>query len=152
VFSLRFGLRRVLYLCRPDLIEQVLVNDARNFTKHYALRMNRTLLGNGLLTSEGDFWLRQRRMIQPSFSRERITSYAAVMVEYAERMAASWRDGETRDLLTDMTQLTLEIIARTLFGADVSGQAREVGEALTAAMSNFNSRFFRVLRIPESIP
>lgn len=152
VFSLRFGLRRVIYLCRPDLIERVLVTDAKNFTKHYALRMNRTLLGNGLLTSEGDFWLRQRRMIQPVFTRERIASYASFMVDYAERLAATWQDGEKRDLLTDMTQLTLRIIGRTLFGADVSGQAREVGEALTVAMSNFNNRFFRILRIPESIP
>lgn len=152
VFSLRFGLRRVMYLCRPDLIEQVLVTDAKNFTKHYALRMNRTLLGNGLLTSEGDFWLRQRRMIQPVFTRERIASYAAVMVEYAERMAASWHDGEERDLLADMTQLTMEIITKTLFGADVSGRSKEVGEALTTAMGNFNKRFFRILRIPESIP
>src|SRR6202040_4307395 len=74
------------------------------------------------------------------------------MVEYAERMAASWHDGETRDLLVDMTRLTLEIIAKTLFGGDVSGHAREIGEALTGAMSNFNNRFFRIFRIPESIP
>jgi cytochrome P450 len=152
VFSLRFGLRRVTFLCHPDLIEEVLVTHARNFTKHYALRMNRTLLGNGLLTSEGDFWLRQRRMIQPAFLRDRVAAYAPVMVQYADRAADRWRDGEERDLLEDMTRLTLEIIARTLFGADVSGKAHEVGEALTGAMGTFGSRFFRVIRIPEEVP
>src|SRR5262249_56317721 len=92
------------------------------------------------------------KMMQAVFRRERVASYATVMVDYAERMAASWRDGEVRDLLEDMTQLTLEIIAKTLFGADVSGQAREIGDALNVAMSNFHQRFFRILRIPESIP
>jgi cytochrome P450 len=152
VFSLRFGLRRVTFLCHPDLIEEVLVTHARNFTKHYALRMNRRLLGNGLLTSEGDFWLRQRRLIQPSFNRDRVLRYGATIVQYAEQATEHWRDGEQRDLLRDMTQLTLAIITRSLFGADVTGKEREVGEALTGAMGTFSNRFFRVFRIPEWLP
>ena len=72
---LRFGFTRVYLISHPDLIEEVLVAEARNFIKHFALRMNRLMLGNGLLTSEGDFWLRQRRLIQPAFHRERIAGY-----------------------------------------------------------------------------
>src|SRR5947208_6420700 len=90
---LRFGLKPVYLLSHPDLIEQVL--HSRNFIKHYALRMNRRLLGNGLLSSEGDFWLRQRRLIQPAFLRERITSYAASMVELTQRLADNWQAGAT---------------------------------------------------------
>ena len=128
--TMRFGLRRVYLINHPDLIEQVLVGNARNFIKHYALKMNRLLLGDGLLTSEGDFWLRQRRLLQPLFHRDRLAGYGAVMVELAERLAASWRDGETRDLLADMTRLTLEIIARTLFGTGLPDKAQEIGGAL----------------------
>lgn len=148
--SLRFGLTRILFINHPDLIEQVL--HSRNFTKHYALRMNRLLLGNGLLTSEGDFWLRQRRLIQPVFQRERIASYAADMVAFTEQRLASWRDGEVRDLHAEMRQLALAIAAKTLFGADVTGQSEEVGRALKEAMGTFSQRFFRIIRIPESVP
>jgi cytochrome P450 len=147
---LRFGLKRIYFINHPDLIEQVL--HSRNFTKHYGLRMNRLLLGNGLLTSEGDFWLRQRRLIQPVFQRERITTYVADMVGYTERQIAGWRDGEVRDLHAEMRQLTLAIIAKVLFGADVTGQSEAVGLALKEAMGTFSQRFFRVFRIPESVP
>jgi cytochrome P450 len=149
---LRFGLKRVYLVTHPDPIEQVLVTQHRNFIKHFGLRMNQTLLGNGLLTSEGDFWLRQRRLAQPAFHHNRVVAYAGIMVEYAERLAASWQDGEVRDLHRDMARLTLEIISKTLFNAEVGDKARAVGDALLDAMSNFNERFYRIVRIPESIP
>lgn len=148
--TLRFGLKRIFFVNNPTLIEQVL--HSRNFTKHYALRMNRLLLGNGLLTSEGDFWLRQRRLIQPVFQRERILSYAADMTAFTQRQIDSWSDGDVRDLHAEMRQLTLAIAAKTLFGADVAGQSAAVGQALHDAMGTFSQRFFRVLRIPERVP
>ena len=149
---MRFGMRRVYLINHPDLIEQVLVGNARNFVKHYALKMNRLLLGEGLLTSEGDFWLRQRRLLQPLFHRDRLTGYGAVMVELAESLAASWRDGETRDLLADMARLTLEIIARTLFGAGLSEKAREIDGVLAEVGRSFNRRLASLFILPESVP
>jgi cytochrome P450 len=148
--TLRFGLKRIFFVNHPALIEQVL--HSRNFTKHYALRMNRLLLGNGLLTSEGDFWLRQRRLIQPVFQRERLLSYAPDMTAFAQRQIDAWRDGDVRDFHAEMRQLTLAIAAKTLFGADVTGQSEAVGQALHDAMGTFSQRFFRVIRIPESVP
>jgi cytochrome P450 len=148
--AMRFGLKRIFFANHPDLIEQVL--NSRNFTKHYALRMNRLLLGNGLLTSEGDFWLRQRRLIQPVFLRERLSGYAPDMVAFTEKQIASWRDGEVRDLHIEMRQLALAIAAKSLFGADVTGQEEAIGLALKDAMGTFSKRFFRVLRIPERVP
>jgi hypothetical protein len=85
--------------------------------------MNRLLLGNGLLTSEGSFWLRQRWLSQPAFNRQRIAAYGPSMVACTERMLAGWRDGETRDLHADMMHLALAITAETLFGANVGGEA-----------------------------
>ena len=152
VATLRFGFKRIHLINHPDLVEEVLVTRARNFTKHYGLRMNRRLLGNGLLTSEGEFWLRQRRLMQPAFSRERVGSYAGIMVDYADRLTAGWRDGETRDIHADMTRLTLEIVAKTLFDSDVPGEAQAVGEAMAELAAGFNARFTSLLRLPLFIP
>lgn len=148
--SVRFGLKRIFFVSHPALIEQVL--HSRNFTKHYALRMNRLLLGNGLLTSEGDFWLRQRRLIQPVFQRERLLSYAPDMTACAQRQIEAWGDGDVRDLHAEMRQLTLAVATKTLFGADAAGQSQAVTQALHDAMGTFGQRLFRVLPIPDSLP
>jgi cytochrome P450 len=150
VALLRFGLKPVYLINHPEMIEEILTS--RNFIKHYALRMNRRLLGNGLLSSEGDFWLRQRRLIQPAFNRDHLNDYAATMIAYAERWAGVWQDGETRNLHADMRTLTMEIAAKTLFGADVEGQGPVVAQALIDVMDSFTSRLFSVLRLPESFP
>src|SRR5579871_3656803 len=145
--TMRFGLTRVLFVNHPDLIEQVL--HSRNFTKHYALRMNRLLLGNGLLTSEGDFWLGQRRLIQPVFQRERILSYAPDMTACAQRLIDTWHDGDERDLHLEMRKLTLSIATKTLFGVDAADQSEAVGRALHDAMGTFGQRLFRIFPIPD---
>src|SRR5262249_18453837 len=135
------SLMRVLHLSGyilndPGLIEAVLVTQNRNFIKHRSVRMRpfQLLVGNGLLTSEGEFWRRQRRLAQPAFHRDRINAYAKVMVEFTERMLEGWRDGEARDVHADMMQLTLAIVARTLFDSEVAGDAERVSAALEVAM------------------
>ena len=84
VALLRIGLKPMYLLSHPDLIEEVLVTQHGNFIKHFGLRMNQTLLGNGLLTSNGDFWLRQRHLAQPAFHRDRLAAYAEFMTAYAD--------------------------------------------------------------------
>src|SRR5436309_15698006 len=117
--SFRLGPRRFVLLSHPQDVEALLVANSRHVRKHYLLRMNRLLLGDGLLVSEGDLWRRQRRLVQPAFQRERVEAYGRVMVEYAERMLSGWRDGEVRDVHAEMTRLTQQIVAKTLFGAEV---------------------------------
>ncbi len=152
VSSLRLGPRRIYLIAHPDLIEEVLVHQAKHFRKHYVVRMNRLLLGKGLLTSDGDFWLRQRRLSQPAFHRDRVASYGSIMVEFTQRMLAEWQPGSVHNVHADMTQLTLEIIAKTLFDADVRTDAREAGAALHAAQENFLARFQSLLPMPEWVP
>jgi cytochrome P450 len=152
VVYVRFGPRRVFLLNHPDLIEQVLVGHGRDFIKHFALRLNPLVFGKGLLTSEGDFWLRQRRLIQPAFSRQRLAAYATPMVAAAQHMGASWKAGETRDIFAEMMRLTLAIAARTLFGADVEGDAREIGNALRMLQEDFDARTNRLLTLPVWVP
>ncbi len=137
VAALRFGPRRIYLISNPHDIETILVAQNQNYVKHFALRMTPVVLGKGLLTSEGDFWLRQRRLIQPAFSRQRIASYAPLMVEAAQEVLAEWQTGQTRDILVEMMRLTLAIAARTLFGSDVSTAAGRVNQALRVLQERF---------------
>jgi cytochrome P450 len=150
VALLRFGFRRVWVITEPDLIEQILTS--RKFTKHYALRMNRMLLGDGLLTSEGDAWLRQRRLIQPAFLRERLERYAVAFVEHAEQWSRTWRPNQEIEAHSEMRQLTLRIAARTLFGGDVQAEGLAVARALADVGDAFMRRLFSIFRVPESWP
>jgi cytochrome P450 len=136
----------------PDLVEEVLVTRNRSFIKHFALRQTKRTLGNGLLTSEGEFWRRQRRLAQPAFHRDRISTYADVMVAFTERMLQSWGDGQVRDVQDDMMRLTLEIVAKTLFDADVAGDAPEAAVAMDTLLHCFTARLDALIRVPESFP
>lgn len=151
IVTMRYYNFRVFFVSHPDYIEQVLVTDNRKFIKGRILRKNRQLFGNGLLTSEGDFWLRQRRLAQPAFHRARIASYADTMVKFASRIASEWSSGEERDIHAEMMRLTLSIVAKTLFDADVDREAQRVGQALEAIM-HLNSDFRKLLITPTWLP
>lgn len=124
------GPMKIVLLSHPDDVEDVLVTRNKLWQKDAYLQKLRPVLGDGLLSSEGDFWRRQRRLAQPAFHRERTEGYATIMVRHADKLASRWRDGEVRDVHHDMMRLTLEIVAEALFGADVGRHADEVGEAL----------------------
>ena len=130
-------------LNHPDLVREVLVTQQSKFVKSLALQRARILLGQGLLTSEGELHRRQRRLVQPAFHRERLNGYAQTMTECAARACSRWRDGATMDVSNEMMRLTLDIVARTLFSADVESEAPEIGEALTAVL-----KMFRLLMLP----
>jgi cytochrome P450 len=142
---------RNIFINHPDTIEEVLVTNARKYIKGRVLRANRHVFGEGLLTSEGDFWLRQRRLAQPAFHRARIASYAATMVEYTQRMLESWRSGEERDAHQEMMRLTLQIVTKTLFDADVEREAQDVGKSLQMLLE-LGANFRRTLFIPHWVP
>ena len=142
---------KTIFINHPDLIEEVLVTNARLYSKGRVLRANRHVFGEGLLTSEGDFWLRQRRLTQPAFHRARIASYAATMVEYAQRMMDGWRSGEERDAHGEMLRLTLQIVGKTLFDADVERDAQEVGKSLELLLE-IGANFRRTIFVPHWLP
>ena len=140
-----------IFINHPDAIEGVLVTNARKYTKGRVLRANRHVFGEGLLTSEGEFWLRQRRLAQPAFHRARITSYAATMVEYTQRMLDGWQGGEERDAHQEMMRLTLRIVGKTLFDADVERDAKEVGKSLELLLE-IGANFRRTIFVPHWLP
>jgi cytochrome P450 len=135
----------------PDDIEAVLVTLNKKFIKGRALRANKRLFGEGLLTSEGEAWLRQRRLAQPAFHRSRIASYADTMVRFTEQMLGGWRDGDGCNVHEEMMRLTLAIVAKTLFDADVTREAKEIGEALEVVME-VNTDPRRLLFVPAWLP
>jgi cytochrome P450 len=153
VVSLRLGRWRGVLVSHPDLVEQVLVTRNRDFQKHrFFFRHVEAIFGNGLVTSEGDFWLRQRRLAQPAFHRERIAAYAQVMSSCAEELTRGWQHGERRDTRHDMMSVTQQIVARTLFGSEVGREAAEVGRAFDMAAKEIAIRIRRPVRIPDYVP
>jgi cytochrome P450 len=152
IVPLRLGHKRVIFISHPSHIEHVLVTSNQNFTKSYIVRLLRPVLGDGLLISEGEFWRRQRRLAQPAFHRGRIAAYAEIMVVYAEQMLSGWQDGEIRDIHAEMMQLTSRIVAKTLFDAEITSDAHDVGDAIAIVMENFSARRESMFPLPTSIP
>lgn len=146
------GNERIYLFNHPDLVRDVLVTNQKNFTKSRALERAKRVLGEGLLTSEGEFHLRQRRLAQPAFHRERIAAYGRSMVQYADAKRNEWRDGDVVDIHDEMMRLTLAIVARTLFGADVEREAGEIGEALTVTFGAFNVGILPFSEILDKLP
>jgi cytochrome P450 len=148
----RLGGEHVFLVSEPSAVRDVLVTNQRNFLKGRGLERAKRLLGKGLLTSEGALHVRQRRLIQPAFHRDRIATYARVMSDRADRLRQSWRDGATIDAAEAMNRLTLGIVAKTLFDADVESHARDVGDALTAVMGSFWTLMLPWPDIVERLP
>ncbi len=126
----RIGPQHVYVVLRADLIRAVLVTHQKSFKKGPGFEAARVVLGDGLLTSEGDFHLRQRRMLQPAFHRRTVAGYAGIMVEEAARVGAAWDDGAERDVAVDMSGLALRIVTRALFGTELDDEARDIGRAV----------------------
>ena len=148
----RLGNLRVHLVAHPDHVRDVLVTHQRTFMKGHVLQRAKMLLGEGLLTSEGDFHLRQRRLVQPAFHRQRIAMYAQAMVDRAWITGDRWRDGATVDMDHEMMALTLAIVARTLFDADVDAEADEIGTALTEVLRLFQTVFIPGMQLLDRLP
>lgn len=148
----RLGPQPAFFFNHPDYIKEILVTHHQNFMKGLALQRAKRLLGTGLLTSEGEFHRRQRRLAQPAFHRTRIASYADVMTTYAFQTSQGWSDGLTLDMSEAMMRLTLGIVGKTLFDADVVSDAQEVGEAMTVVMDLFNTITIPFFDLLQKLP
>lgn len=156
VATFRIAHIRTVLVNDPELIEHVLVRDAGSYRKAWDYRQIKFVLGEGLLTSEGEFHKRQRALSLPAFRHDRIAGYADVFASHAERTAESWFDGSTRqttiDVNSETSRLALDVVAETLFGSDVGAHADVVSKALHATNRQFEAMFTGVVPLPMWFP
>jgi cytochrome P450 len=150
--SFRIGPRRVFLASGPDLIEQVLVTDAKHYIKHFGARAFKPVLGNGLVTSEGAFWHRQRKLIQPAFLKIRVQSYAQIMAELTDQMLDSWFPGKSVQIDYEFEALTSKIALKTLFDLEDSGDRQRFSDTLKLAFELMNVRLRRIFKLPLWVP
>lgn len=140
------------FFFHPDHYQHILQDNNKNYTKlpHPSMLILTPVVGSGLLTSDGDYWRRQRRLAQPAFHRRRIAGFANTMTEATQVMLEKWQDGQTLDLTEAMMHLTLEIAGKTLFSIDLTREADTVGEAFTAVneeIANISAQPFAYERL-----
>jgi len=157
VVRMRFGVVTAHMISGPEGVQHVLVENSKNYGKQTRgfLKL-REILGNGLLTAEGESWRRHRRIAQPAFHRQRLAAFADTMVREVDRTAERWSElaalGEPVDVAREMARLTLQIIGRTMLSRDVALEADRVGGALTYLLHAVNLRTSRLLDLPQSLP
>ncbi|GHO49645.1 cytochrome P450 [Ktedonospora formicarum] len=151
--AFHFGPSLVPVLNSPEFIRQVLVDQSTVFEKTATVRaLGTPVLGNSVFLSEGEEHRRQRRLLAPHFQHSRVGNYAEIMVDCTERLQETWNEGEVIDLADEMMRLTLWIISKVLFDADIFGEERELGKALTYTFRHFASAATNPLRLPQSWP
>jgi cytochrome P450 len=138
----RFGPWPVYMINEPRLVEELLVGNHRDCIKDKSTRDLSPLVGNGLLTSEGDFWRKQRKIASPPMQPKRIAAYAATAADCAERAFAAYGDDDVRDVQIDMMRLTLEIVSKTLLGVDAQNEATRIGDVLDAFMAYYKRQMY----------
>ena len=141
-------------ISHPNDIERVL--KGKHYPKGMFIQNIKMLVGNGLLTSEGEFWRKQRRLAQPAFHRQRLESLASMMTGAAETLAESWQpqttNGQPLDVANEMMRLTLQIVGQALFSVDISAAADKIGEAVAIALEHVNYRSLQPFALPERVP
>lgn len=157
VVSYRLGLIRFTLISHPEHVKHVLQDNHRNYTKGFVLRnLLAPLLGEGLFTAEGEHWLRQRRLMQPVFHHKRIDAFGAIMTAETLKMLDGWgQHAETDrpiDIAGEMMRLTLTIVTRALFGADLGERARQIDHAFSIASEHLTYRFDHPLYPPTAVP
>ncbi|MFN8379128.1 MAG: cytochrome P450 [Anaerolineae bacterium] len=152
IVLIRFGPYKGFLVYSPEYFHQVLVTDADHYHKTTATkRALEMLVGSGLFTNDGDSWRRQRKLVQPAFHTRRIGAYGDVMVEFTEDLLNEWHEQTEMDMDRAMTDLTMRIIAKTLFDANLQDTA-DIGDAITAALHEVDDRFNRLVLLPDWAP
>ncbi|MCC7374558.1 MAG: cytochrome P450 [Verrucomicrobiales bacterium] len=152
LYPVRFLNYRCLVASGPEPVEEVLVTDAKNYRKHFVVRFLKPVFGNGLFTSEGEFWKKQRKLAQPAFHRAKIERFGETMVSYARETADRMNAGEVRDVHADLSRLTLLVACKTLFDVDMGDSATEVATALHHLQDATTARIEQKVPLPNWVP
>ncbi len=144
--------RHVFQANHPDLVQEMLITDARHHHRGIVMQKAQIVLGQGLLSSEDPHHMRQRRLAQPAFHRDRISAYGAVIGEYAAQTTGAWSDGETRDLHGDMQLLSLRIVGKTLFNSELASVNARIAYAIEAFMAFLPLAFLPASELLYKLP
>jgi len=147
------GPLRVYQLNHPDFARQILVEQPGNFHKpKWLKRAFRPFAGEGLLTSDGALWKRQHKLMQPAFHHRQLALYSEIMVAHAMRMLDTFVDGQIRDIGAEMADLTLGVVVKSLFGADLPSEAGGIRRSMTAVLDAASHRLDSGLQLPSWVP
>jgi cytochrome P450 len=152
IFTFRVANRRLIFINHPDYIKRVLQDNNRNYKKSQAYRKLALLLGDGLFTSEGSYWLSQRRTIQPAFHRDQIKSYAETMYDISKEMTHKWESKKEINLSSEMTGVTLRIISKTILNIEIDNEGKTVEQHLPFALKYMVNQITSPLAAPLWIP
>lgn len=144
--------RRTFSTTNPELIRDMFVTHGNSFGKGRGLRTAGRILGQGLLTANGPLHLRQRRLVQPAFLKQRLDGYARAMVSAAEQRMQGWQPGQCLDLASEMSAITLDVITRTMFGDTIGDDARTVESALNETFQRFQVGLLPLIPLLEKLP
>jgi cytochrome P450 len=146
----KIGGQHAFFINHPDLIQEVLVGNTRNFRK--VMEASRTLLGYGLVASDGDLHRRQRRTVQPGFRSEQIVNFAGVMVKHAQHAQSRWRDGAILDLKDEMELISLDVVGETLFGVNLRPHIADIQSAMDTAIGSPPNMLLPLAQLVEKLP
>jgi cytochrome P450 len=149
----KFGKQHIYLVNNPDYIKDVLVNYDNNFIKSRGLQLAKRVLGEGLLTSEGELHRRQRQLIQPIFHPDEIPNYANIMTDYTLDISRQWHDQGTIDIHKEFMHLTLAIVSKTFFNVSIEGsETKEIDQCVTTIVEHFNRARMPFAGIIEKVP
>ncbi|MFN8442347.1 MAG: cytochrome P450 [Caldilineaceae bacterium] len=156
IVRMRFGPFWSYAIFHPDYLKHVFVDNNKNYKRNEAGNgLLKAMLGETLLTSDGDFWLRQRRLMQPAFHRQKIMGFGSIMTDNTQKMLTEWdkrAEGEMLDIDKEMMRLTLRIVGLSLFSIDLLTESAELGRSITASSEYFNYRLGRIFAWPLWVP
>ena len=156
ICSYNLGPNKIVLLAQPDYIKHVLQENYLNYKKDYFYDELKLALGQGLVTSEGDFWHHQRKLIQPAFHRNEITQFAEIMERETKSLAGDWQNNERSntiiDLTEDMKKLTMKIVSQALFGIRIFDNSAKLSESINYVIDYLTQRLERYLKLPPNIP
>ncbi|WP_040911305.1 cytochrome P450 [Leptospira broomii] len=152
--TVRFGIRKIVIhlITQPEDIKRVLQENSQNYHKGVFYKELGRILGRGLLNSEGEFWKKQRKLIQPAFHRQRIAEFVEVMANETDKMLETWKPKSSIDVSKEMMHLTFAIVGRTLFKTEVTSYANRIESALTIALEITTKRIKKLIPPPFNWP
>jgi cytochrome P450 len=156
IFSLSLPINKIVVAARPEYARYVLLENNQNYHKSLAYDMLQVLLGNGLLTSEGEFWKKQRRLLSPAFHRKKLEDLTQLMIDRTKfglnRFKTLADEGKYVDVAPELTNITLDIISKAMFSSGVEEKADMVGKQITLLNQMATDKLNSPIRFPEFIP